>query len=68
MLIVHIIHCKNTQFLRNVKENKSENSIKEITNYRLKKNRNMKEEIQKISINKTESKSGTNPSPTISHY
>ena len=28
----------------------------------------MKEEIQKISINKTESNSGTNPSPTTSYY
>ena len=28
----------------------------------------MKEEIQKISINKTESKSGTNLSPTTSYY
>lgn len=28
----------------------------------------MKEEIQKISINKTESKSGTDSSPTTSYY
>ena len=41
---------------------------KKTTNYRLKKNRYMKEEIQKISINKTESKSGTNPSPTTFFY
>lgn len=41
---------------------------KKTTNYRLKKNRNMKEEIQKISINKTESNSGTNPSPTTFYF
>ena len=37
---------------------------KKTTNYRLKKNRNMKEEIQKNSINKT----GTDSSPTTSYY